>query len=72
MYWPECPKPLQQALVPRGTLEHLKQAPPLPQDTRLRRWRDPDGRTELLFKCDQAVVERTGLVGECFIVTLMQ
>ncbi|KAL0033447.1 hypothetical protein WJX77_009714 [Trebouxia sp. C0004] len=61
-YWPECPKPLQQALVPRGTLEHLKQAPPLDQDTRLRRWRDPDGMTELLFKCDQAVVQRTGLV----------
>ncbi|DBA76664.1 TPA: hypothetical protein ACH3X2_008703 [Trebouxia sp. C0005] len=68
-YWPECPKPLQQALVPRGTLEHLKQAPPLPQDTRLRRWRDPNGVTELLFKCDQAVVERTGLVACAQMVT---
>ncbi|DBB16350.1 TPA: hypothetical protein ACH3X3_014648 [Trebouxia sp. C0006] len=69
-YWPECPKPLQQALVPRGTLEHLKQAPPLPQDTRLRRWRDPDGRTELLFKCDQAVVQRTGLAACAQMVTV--
>jgi len=55
-----------------GLLEHLKQAPPLDQDSRLRRWRDPDGITHLLFKCDQAVVERTGLVGEYLMVQVMQ